>query len=172
MFDKLVIALCLCGEKSKKRAFFGPFLGSGLLLLMPGLARAAGAAAEVPVEAVALASAPFSHTHEWLIFIALGLGGLNTMLLYLLNRSARPRAADAGTDTEGAVTTGGSSRTDRRMDKRKREIDDLRQQVIDLTAQLAAETDKRPTTPQIHEMVRVLVRDELTRTALPGSAAR
>ena len=153
------------------------FLAAGFLMTL--VARPAitlGAVSVDPTDSLALAPAPFNHTHEWLIYVSLGLGALNTILLYLLNRSARPAVADAAAARSEAGTSDGlhgsssSSRTDKRMDKRKREIDDLRQQVEDLTGQLAAETTKRLTPAQIQELVRALVHDELTRSALPGSS--
>lgn len=154
----------------------GAFLAAGFLMTL--VARPAitlGAVSVDPTDSLALAPAPFNHTHEWLIYVALGLGALNTILLYLLNRSARPAVADAAAARSEAGTSDGlhgssSSRTDKRMDKRKREIDDLRQQVEDLTGQLTAETTKRLTPAQIQELVRALVHDELTRSSLPGSS--
>ena len=130
-------------------------------------AQVAMAALEAPA-AVPLPAA----AHEWLLYVALGLGVLNLLLFYLLYRSPR-QAADAATGSGEAIGT--STRTDKRMDKRKREIDDLRQQVDELRDRLETEAVKRLTTTQIKELVRTLVHDELTRSALPtggGAPAR
>ena len=145
----------------------GALLVAGTILALPALGQ--GATPDVAAETLTIAPTVFNHTHEVLIYVALGLGGVNTLLLLLLNRSARSAADEAAGDTADGAH-GSSSRTDKRMDKRKREIDELRQQVDDLTEQVTTEADKRLTPAQIQELVRTLVRDELTRTALPGSS--
>lgn len=130
-------------------------------------AQVATAAIQVPA-AVPLPAA----AHEWLLYVALGLGVLNLLLFYLLYRSPR-QAAGAATGSGEAI--GSSTRTDKRMDKRKREIDDLRQQVDELRDRVETEAIKRLTTAQIKELVRTLVHDELTRSAFPtgdGAPAR
>lgn len=120
-------------------------------------------------DALALTPAPFNHTHEWLIYVALGLGALNMVLLYLLNRSPRPQPAQADGSEASEGSSASTTRTDLRMDKRKREIDSLRQSVEGLTGQITAEAAKHLTPAQIQELVRTFVQDELKRTALPGS---
>ncbi len=145
-----------------------------VLGLSLGLPVTSTAAANYPADALALAPAPFSYTHEWLIYVALGLGGLNMILLYLLNRSPSRSAADSVTHSElgsSDAPSSSSSRTDKRMDKRKREIDELRNQVEELTVKLNIECTKRLTTAQVQELVRTFVHDELTRSALPGNTA-
>lgn len=137
---------------------------SGLLLAAALLAAPLAAWAQAGTDRL-----PADPGREWLIYVALGLGGLNLILLYLLNRS--PRRASDSNDLEATESDhSSSSRTEKRMEKRKREIDDLRLQVDTLSEQLTSDSQRRLTTPQIQDLVRALVHDELTRAALPGSA--
>ncbi|MBC7448650.1 MAG: hypothetical protein H7330_11385 [Hymenobacteraceae bacterium] len=137
---------------------------SGLLLAAALLAAPLASWAQAGTDRL-----PADPGREWLIYVALGLGGLNLILLYLLNRS--PRRASDSSDLGGTESDhSSSSRTEKRMEKRKREIDDLRLQVDTLSEQLASDSQRRLTTPQIQDLVRALVHDELTRAALPGSA--
>ncbi|MBC7447408.1 MAG: hypothetical protein H7330_05060 [Hymenobacteraceae bacterium] len=152
-------------------------MGRLSVVLMALLALPSGTYAappDYPADSLAVAPAPFSHTHEWLIYVALGLSALNMILLYLRNRSSAGSSDSLSHGESGAgdgLSGSSSSRTDKRMDKRKREIDDLRHQVDELTAKLAVESAKRLTPAQIQELVRTFAHDELTRSALPGDSA-
>jgi hypothetical protein len=110
----------------------------------------------------AVVAAP-NHMHEWLVYGAVAMGVLNLVLLYLLYRSPSRNREVAMMDEAGGV-----SRTDKRMDKRKREIDELRQLIDALTVRLANESASRLNTAQVHELVMTLVHDELTRAATYG----
>lgn len=107
--------------------------------------------------------------HEWLLYAAVAMGVLNLVLLYMLYRTpSRHQDVAMSVDETGSP----SSRTDKRMDKRKREIDELRHSLDALTARIAHDGAGRLNTAQIHDLVKALVHDELTRSATHGSAAR
>lgn len=154
---------CLFARAATRLLRLGVLSGAVILLALP--ARAADSEAEM----LAAPTAAFNHAHEWYIYLALGLGVLNLILLYLLNRSTRSAAFDGEVSIGTDPHTGSSERTEKRMAKRKREIDELRHQVEELTMQLSAEAQKRPTMYQAQEIARKAVQEELARAALPGA---
>lgn len=142
-------------------------LGLGALILTPLTLVAQIQADEVAaVNPYAPAMAP--RPHDWLLYVAMGLSLLNLVLVYMLYRSPgrSPQNADP------TVESGHGARTEKRIEKRKREIDELRQQIDDLSHRVVAESNSHLNVQQIQELVRTLVKDELNRQGTTNSSVR
>lgn len=142
-------------------------IGLGALLLAPLmlLAQIQDEVAAVNPYAPALAPRP----HDWLLYVAMGLSLLNLVLVYMLYRSPDRTSASNG---DPASESGHGSRTEKRIEKRKREIDELRQQIDDLSHRVVAESHSHLNVQQIQELVRTLVKDELNRHGTANSSVR
>lgn len=105
---------------------------------------------------------PLSHRQRnWLIYTALGLGLLNLVLMYMLYRSPGHASPEAASSFDPLA----SSRTQKRLDKRKREVEELREQMDKIGHELRGTAGQQMTPGQIQDLVRALVRDELSRQA-------
>jgi hypothetical protein len=150
------LASC-CSLAPESRQVVRLLVLGGLFLALPLLGYAEGG---MPDEAAAMSAG--TSDSQWLSYTALGLSVLNLVLIYFMYTSSSRADNASSLDRE---MTGSSARTEKRMEKRKREIDDLRLQVDELQARLEAETAKRLTTVQTQEFVRALINDELGRGA-------
>lgn len=142
----------------------------GVLLLGASAGYAAGAdstgLAEAGNEAtggLSLMNRSADETPSWLSYFSTALGLLNLLLIFWLYRnSGTPAPSPVGQD----AASESSNRTQRRLDKRKREIDELRARLEALDSLPSPATAAGSLTPeQVQVFVREQVRDELARLA-------
>ncbi len=112
-----------------------------------------------------------SETPSWLSYFSTALGLLNLLLIFWLYRSSgTPAPSPVGQD----AASESSGRTQRRLDKRKREIDELRTRLeaLDQHSIPATAAPSTALTPeQIQALVREQVRDELARLAATATVS-